>query len=67
MTEVTMKNLKARGGPQMHLNEMDTIYDKYDVDDDNYLCVKLLPLINSQVFGPITVEFNKKFINAKLW
>lgn len=48
MMEMTLKNLKANERPQMHLNEMDIINDIYDVDDDNYLSNKLLPLIEMQ-------------------
>lgn len=39
-------DIQECGRPQMHLNEMDIIQNKHDVDDDNYLSAKLLPLIN---------------------
>lgn len=48
MMEMKLKNLKANERPQMYLNEMDVINDKYDVDDNNYLSGKLLPLIEMQ-------------------
>lgn len=48
MMEITLKNLKANARPQLHLNEMDVINDKYDVDVDNYLSDKLLPMIEMQ-------------------
>lgn len=48
MMEITLKNLKANAKPQLHLNEMDVINDKYDVDVDKYLSDKLLPMIEMQ-------------------